>query len=635
MKKNIHLLLCVLFASTVQAQIITTIAGNGVAACSGDGGPATAACTTVHEVQFDAAGNLFITDRGDHRIRKVNNAGIITTVAGNGTPGFSGDGGPATNAELNNPNGVAIDNWGTMYIADGPNNRIRKVDTFGVITTIVGTGVTGYGGDGSAATNAKLSDPYSVAVDNVGNIYIADSYNNCIRKVNPAGIISTIVGTGVSGFSGDGGAATAAMLDWPTCVVLDNSGNIFISDASNNRIRKIDAFGIISTVAGSGPVGFSAGGFGGDTGPATAAIFNLPLDIAIDGCGDLFISDCVNNRVRKVDGTGLINTIAGNGTAGFMGDGSAATMAELDKPVGIALDKNSNLVIADNSSNHIRMVSNLVSKPSFINGSSSSVMVCEGSPAVPIDSLLGVMDLNVGETETWSLLRSPSHGSTSIVYSIPITGYSVFPVGLTYTPNPGYVGHDTFIVVASDCASADTIAIYIAINPSPNVGLITGVPYLCLNEHDTAYLADTSVGGSWSIGNNSVATLAGPGIVYGIMPGIDTIYYSVTNSDDECSASAAFPIHIEVCDGINTPKTRADYFSISPNPNDGNFVIELYAGILDKIPVVIMNALGQKIVEKILVPGKENDIEMSVPPGVYVIRAYFATGVVSKQLIIR
>ena len=222
-----------------------------------------------------------------------------------------GDGGAATAAALMNPGGVAVDAAGTLYIADTDNNRIRKVTTAGVITTVAGNGLAGAGGDGGQAVFASLHSPHGVAVDAAGNLYIADTDNNRIRKVTPAGIITTVAGTGISGHSGDGGPATAARLNYPVGVAVDAAGNLYIADTGNSRIRKVTPAGVITTLAGTG-----IGGYSGDGGPATAAQLKYPFGVAVDAAGNLYIADSGNNSIRKVTPAGIITTVAGNGTAG-------------------------------------------------------------------------------------------------------------------------------------------------------------------------------------------------------------------------------------------------------------------------------------------------------------------------------
>jgi secreted PhoX family phosphatase len=336
-----------------QQGILTVVAGNGIQRFSGDGGPATSAALNYPtEVAVDAAGNLFIADNFNNRIRKVTPEGIITTVAGNGVQGYSGDGGQATSASLNYPAGVAVDATGNLFIADYGNNRIRKVTTGGAITTVAGNGISGFSGDGGAATSASMNGPSGIAVDAAGNLFVAEDLNHRIRKLTPDGIITTVAGNGIPGFLGDGGAATSASLELgllSSGVAVDIAGNLFIADAFNNRIRKVTPEGVITTVAGNGVPGFS-----GDGGLATSASMNGPVGVAVDAAGNLFIADY--NRVRKVMPSGVIITVAGNGTSLFGGDGSTATAAVLHAPIGLARDPAGNLFIADASNNRIRKV---------------------------------------------------------------------------------------------------------------------------------------------------------------------------------------------------------------------------------------------------------------------------------------
>jgi trimeric autotransporter adhesin len=330
--------------------IISTAAGDNGGSI-GDGGPATSArLSSPYGLAFDSAGNLYIADSENNRIRKVNAAGIISTVAGIGEYGYSGDGGSATGALLDGPMGVAYDLAGNLFIADTYNNRIRKVTPAGIISTVAGNGNSGYGGDSGQATAAQLSNPSGVAVDYSGNLFIADTYNNRIRKVTPAGIISTVAGNGTSGFSGDGSQATAAKLSQPAGVSVDYSGNLFIADSSNNRIRKVTTAGVISTVAGNGSWGYS-----GDGGPATTAQIGYPYGVAVDFSGNLYIADRYNYRIRKVT-AGTISTFAGNGNWGYSGDGGPATAAQIGAPYGVAVDYLGNLFIADTYNYSIRMV---------------------------------------------------------------------------------------------------------------------------------------------------------------------------------------------------------------------------------------------------------------------------------------
>ncbi|TMB73578.1 MAG: hypothetical protein E6J52_11405, partial [Chloroflexi bacterium] len=329
---------------------ISTYAGSGSRGFSGDGGPAAAAqLNNPVGMALDPAGNLYIADNANNRIRKVTSGGTISTYAGSGSFGFSGDGGPATDAQLGVPVGVALDPAGNLYIADHDNGRIRKVTSGGTISTYAGSGSRGLSGDGGPATAAQLYSPHGVALDTAGNLYIADS--NRIRKVTPGGTISTYAGTGTGPFSGDGGPATAAQLSSPAGVALDLTGNLYIADDGNYRIRKVTPGGTISTYAGGGSSNFS-----GDGGPATAAQLNVPVGVALDPAGNLYIADQGNSRIRKVTPGGTISTYAGTDTPGFSGDGGPATAAQLNVPVGVAVDPAGNLYIADSGSSRIRKV---------------------------------------------------------------------------------------------------------------------------------------------------------------------------------------------------------------------------------------------------------------------------------------
>jgi hypothetical protein len=335
--------------------IIQTIAGNGSPGFWGDGGPATnASLNYTHGANDDGMGNVFIADYNNNRIRMVNKNGIISTVAGDSSQGFSGDGGQDTNAGLNSPT-MTSPAFGNLYIDDYADNRIRQVNSNGIITTFAGTGTASFSGDGGPATSATLYSPGSIAVDSNGNVFIADWRNNRIRKVSTNGIITTVAGSGPTGvgvgsYSGDGGQATNATFSNPYMVTLDSNGNIFIGDNGNYVIRKVATNGVISTVAGNGNSGYS-----GDGGYATNANLNPAFGLAVDQVGNLYISDFSDNRIRKVGTNGIITTVVGTGAAGYSGDGGPATNAKLNGPNAISIRPNGNLLIADGN-NRIREV---------------------------------------------------------------------------------------------------------------------------------------------------------------------------------------------------------------------------------------------------------------------------------------
>ena len=391
MIKTIKIICCgilAVFSAAAQQYSVSPIAGSALPPT-----PATAVSSSIgntDSVTRDAAGNIYFASQGS--VFKTDPNGTLTLVAGNGTSGYSGDGGPAVQASLSNPWGIAVDKTGNIYIADELNNRIRRVSPDGIITTVAGVGTAGFSGDGAAAVDAQLHFPLNVMLDPAGNLYIADYFNGRIRKVSPDGIIVTIAGGGPV-YPADGGLATAAAIAGPTGMAIDATGNIFVADRSGNRVRKITANGFISTVAGTGVAGFS-----GDGALATDAQLYLPSDVAVDPSGNLFIADFNNNRIRKVTSAGIITSlpanytfngpsgvaldatgnlyiadrfnnliqrlstsgtataVAGNGTVHFSGDGGAAVNALLNNVTSVAVDALGNLFIADSVNARVREV---------------------------------------------------------------------------------------------------------------------------------------------------------------------------------------------------------------------------------------------------------------------------------------
>jgi sugar lactone lactonase YvrE len=346
------LFIIVLLPLLGSAQIISTFAGGGT--MLGDGGAATSAkVLNPNGGSFDRFGNYYVASNNGHRIRRVDTAGIITTVAGNGTSGYSGDGGSAMLAQLKNPEAAIVDTNGNIYIADAGNSRIRKVDAMtGIITTIAGTSTSGFGGDNGPATSAMLADPLDICMDKDGNIYIADYGNARIRKVNAlTGIITTIAGNGVASYSGDGSKADTSAIGGIQGICIDAWGNLFLASVSESRVIKLDTSGFLSTTAGTG-IGYL---YNGDSIAANTAQVN-PVKVAVDDTGNVYIAEYHNFRVRKVDTFGIIHTIAGGGIQGFSGDGGFADTAKFDYPAGLTFDKCGNLYIADVGNNRVRKV---------------------------------------------------------------------------------------------------------------------------------------------------------------------------------------------------------------------------------------------------------------------------------------
>lgn len=333
-------------------QNISTFAGCNATPCSGaDGTPLLSLNVgNPHFGKFDKEGNFYFSDFLGCKIRKIDTSGIITTIAGNGIVGFSGDGGLAVSSQLKYPEGIALDASGNLLIADHQNYRIRKVDkTTGIITTIVGSGVVGDSGDNDPATASSVRlFPGDIVIDKKGNIFISDNTYNKIRKVNASGIISTFAGTGVAGFSGDGGPATNAKLKYPTSMTIDDTGNLYFVDGQNKRIRKIDTMGIISTVVGNG-----IGLYSGDGMSALMAQIG-PLGVCWYK-NSLFITDS-NQRIRKVGKDGIIHTVAGTGIGGYNGDNIPALTAQLNSLGGVTTDTCGNLFFMDVLNYRIRKV---------------------------------------------------------------------------------------------------------------------------------------------------------------------------------------------------------------------------------------------------------------------------------------
>ena len=385
-----HYALSLLFAAFAvsprsQAQVITTFAGNGTVGYNGDSGIAYHAelngCTGL---AVDGAGNVYIADKNNNVVRKVNTSGIITTFAGTGTAGYSGNGGAATAAKLNQPYSVSTDVNGNVYIADQGNNVIRIVGTSGIINTYAGNDTAGYNGDDIPANHASLYSPEGIAIDAAGNLYIADARNNIIREVSTSGIITTIAGNRTAGYTGDNDVATSAELHFPTGVAVDAAGNVFIADQLNNVIRRVDGTtGMITTYAGNHVPGYS-----GDGGSATSAQLQYPASVSLDQFRNLYIADQGNNTIRTVDSSGNISIFAGNRNYGYTGDYGLPQNAELNTPIGVTADGWGRIYIADYGNNVMRVVAR------FALGASSLTAAADGIKIYPNPSD-GILTLEI------------------------------------------------------------------------------------------------------------------------------------------------------------------------------------------------------------------------------------------------
>ena len=448
-RRLLHLCTAVacLFSSTfcnAQSGTITTIVGTGVAGFGGDGGPGIAASiNNPNAVYSSTTGLVYISDAMNHRIRELKDFGVIFTIAGNGTAGYGSDGVVSTTTSLYQPSGVVADASGNVYIGDMLNHRVRMVDgSTGLISTIGGTGSAGFGGDGGPATAAQFNRPYGLTLDGVGNLYVADQYNHRVRKINLAsGIVTTILGNGTSGSSGDGGPATAALIDFPNYVHADGAGNLYVTDNGNHKIRKINTSGIINTVVGTG-----VGGFSGDGGPATDAQLYFPAGITLDTAGNLYVTDFGNNCIRKVSPTGFISTIAGNSTvAGFSGDGGPATAAKLNRPLDITTDHLGNVYIFDGLNNRIRKIAPPPPSAPVAGLSTTAASVCEGNCLTFNSTSTGTID-SMRWVAPGATVSMPTFTGTDVCF--PTTGS--FSVHL-YVYGPGGVDSSSTIISVSLC----------------------------------------------------------------------------------------------------------------------------------------------------------------------------------------
>jgi trimeric autotransporter adhesin len=405
------------FCVQLPAQYIYTFAGNGTPGYAGDGGPATLSeMDAPVNVAVDNSGNVYITDDYNPVVRIVNAAGIISTCAGNGTYGYNGDGGPATAAEFGGVSGIVVDNSGNLYISDGGYSVVRKVSASGIVTTIAGTGITGYNGEAGLATGIDLKYPAGLAVDNAGNIYVADNGNNRVCKIEPSGMITTIAGfggyTSEAGYTGDGGSATDAKLNSPTALAIDATGDIFIADENNNVVRKIDPSGIITTFAGNHSTGGSGNG-----GPATAGEFNEIWGVAVDAASNVYIADLGNNVVRRVDASGILDSFAGTGSYGYTGDGGPAVLAEFYYPIAVAASASgANVYIADFSNNVIRVVGALPSQTPAVSKETIRLTTAPN----PTDDILTVQ---LNDAGTGTIIISVSDENGAILMEKQISNY--------------------------------------------------------------------------------------------------------------------------------------------------------------------------------------------------------------------
>ncbi len=576
---------------------ITLYAGNGSSGDAGDGGPATAAALTrPFCVTADTVGNLYIADEIGNKIRKVSATGTITTIAGTDTGGYRGDGGPATNCRLNGPTGLAYSSrTGNLYISDYGNHRIRKVDTSGIITTIAGTGTHGYSGDGGAAVSAKLYFPYRIIVDTAENLFFTEQTNNVVRKVNASGIISTLAGSGIAGSSGDGGPATAAYFNNPIGICMDKYGSIYVADEYNQSIRMITPSGTISRVAGVGIAGYS-----GDGGPATAAKIYGPFDIYVDTAGYMFIADANNNRLRVVN-TCLLRTVGSISAADSVCTGTSLTLSDTTAG-GRWSSSDTSLASIGASTGTCTLASAGVATVTYTATNSCGYSIAthrfqiDSTPRV--GAIAGVDTLCVGvpvtftdtpSTGAWSssntsvvtisaggIATAITNGVDTLLYSVSNAcgavraSHSVFvlsaphvsaisgrtsvcpgdTLALTDSATAGrWMSSDTAILavgvgsgivravssgtavvtlsLSNYCGSASATHAVVVVPRTPNPGVIMGDTSLCVGASTT--LIDTVTRGAWGLVTSGIATITPAGVVTGIAAGRAEVSFTDTN----------------------------------------------------------------------------------------------------------
>ncbi len=625
------LLVALMAAGSLRAQTLSTIAGDGSTGYGGDGVAATTTgLTAPWGIGIDAAGNLYIGDYGNNRVRKISTAGIITTFAGTGSVGFSGDGGPATDARFNGPEGIVVDDSGNVYIVDNGNDRIRKVNTSGIISTVAGNGGHTFSGDGGPATAASLFAPDGMGVDRNGNIYICDAGNHRVRMVNTAGIITTIAGNGTAASTGDGGPATDASVWQPCDIAVDRAGLVYFSQFLGHKVSKIDAAGIITTVAGTG-----TGSYGGDDGPATDAMLNKPSGLHMDSVGNLYISDWNNMRIRKVYPSGIIITLTGDGARAFAGDGGPASAGEVDLPNKVITDKCGNVLIADRSNGRIRKISYTSHAPHFVS-MADTVLLCENGAPVSIDSYLRLNDIDTAQQITYFLISSPHVGVTGLAQNVYSTGSTIVTSGVMVSPSTGYTGVSVMDIRAEDCYAYGEKTITFIVRPAPVAGAITGRDTICVA--DTTRMVDTMAGGTWVLSNSALATVNVSGLLMGVGSGNETVMYVVTS---DCGSDTAFHTvyiksHAACAAGVAElgAATGVESLMVYPNPNSGTFTLKLATQTNGPAQGTLVNMMGEKVRDFVLTPNKDFEMQAALSPGVYFIEVQRNGSVMRERVVV-
>lgn len=606
-------MICIQYPAT--AQIITTVAGGGTGSI--DGIPATATYMfQPQSVAQDRQGNLYLAIGGTNKIMKVDPSGLIHTYAGSGTLGTSGDGGPATAADMWPARSIGIDDMGNIYFAT--DKRIRKVNTSGIITTFAGNGSTVFSGDGGPATDAGIGAITGIAADSAGNVYLGGGIGNRIRKVDPTGIITTYAGNGTAGFSGDGGPATSAQFNGINAMCIDILGNLYVTDELNMRVRKVNVAGIVTTIAGNGTPGYT-----GDGGPATMAGIGGPKGVAWAG-GFLYIADRTNNVIRLVDPSGIITTIAGDGTGFFSGDGGPAIAAGI-APFHLFRYGGGGLYACDLPNNRVRKITMPNNAPYFTSGTLVTVNSC-GAEAVNIDTVLRVMDADDLQPIHWSLAMAPTHGTAIMECNRISTGAVLTPGGMAYIPATSYTGTDTFKVRVNDGGASDTITVVMNMETFPIATAIAGPDTICIGD-TTLFTAGST--GVWSATGASVSATGG---VSATATGTATITYTVSNfCGTNYSTHTVTVLPAGACPVSVSATPQSISIQLTPNPSDGNFTLTLPQGM--EAAIAITDAAGRRVKET-RVKGTTS-FSLEVSPGIYFISVQSAGGVMRSKMVVR
>lgn len=648
-------LLSLLFVSfmvvTTKGQTITTIAGTGIAGFGGDNGLAVSAQLNMFDPQIctDAVGNIYIADENNHRIRKIDiTTGTITTIAGTGVSGFSGDGGLATSAQFANPVGVAVDNAGNIYICDYFNSRIRKINISGIITTITGTGVQSSTGDGGLATAATVNRPGNICVDPAGNIYFTELFGHRVRKIATTGTITTYAGTGASGSnSGNGGLATSALLNYPWAITNDAAGNVFVGSYDPNfngsQVRKIATNGTITAYAGTGVTGYS-----GDGGLATAAQINSIGSICINNIGEMLISDRVNYRIRKVALSGTITTLAGNGTSGFSGDGGLSTSAQISIPWGIA-SYGCNTYFVDGTARIRRVVGG--ANPTITVNSGS---ICSGNTFTMVPSGANTYTFQGGSatvspttTTSYTIVGTSTAGCVSAspatsnltVNAQPTiavnsgsvcagSSFTMVPSGAsTYTFQGGNAvisptANASYTVVGTStagCVSPVSATSNITVNALPTVSATSNSTLLCVGQ--TASLSASGANTyTWSTTSNNT--------VIAISPTTTTSYTLIGTDGNGCVNASLITQSVSACNGINQLTNSVSELNVYPNPFNNKLTI---ISNDTNQSILIYNALGSVIYSS-TIQNTKTEINLSnQATGIYYIKIGTATKKIIKE----